>query len=103
LGFLEDLDVVAQETSPVFEGDLPEAAGEGGAQLSFLQAIEDLDFRVWRSTVARINLKIALPLVFALAGLWSISKKGLMVAQVPGWLFLWMAFDMFVKLHPHRH
>jgi hypothetical protein len=25
-----------------------------------------------------------------------------MIPQVPGWIFPYLAFDMFVKLHPHR-
>jgi hypothetical protein len=102
VGFLEDLDVVAREITPAFIDESPEGVGEAGAQLTFLQAIEDLSMRVWRRTGVKINFKMALPLLFALAGLWSIRKKGLMIAQVPGWVFLWMAFDVFVKLHPHR-
>jgi hypothetical protein len=102
LGFLEDLDVVAKELSPGLKDSLPEVAGGAGSSLSFLQAIEDLSLRVWRRTGVRLDLKLALPLAFALAGLWSIRKQGFMIAAVPGWVFLWMAFDMFVKLHPHR-
>jgi hypothetical protein len=102
LGFLEDLDVVAKELGPGLKDSLPEAAGGTSASPSFLQAIEDLSLRVWRRTGIRLNLKLALPLAFVAAGLWSIRKQGLMVAAVPGWVFLWMAFDMFVKLHPHR-
>jgi hypothetical protein len=30
------------------------------------------------------------------------KKEQTMIAQVPGWVFLYLAFDMFVKLHPHR-
>ena len=102
LGLLEDLDIVAKEISPGIEGDMAEGSGETRAQKSFLQAIEDLNLRVLKTTGVRINLKTSLPLVFALAGLWSIRKQGLMITQVPGWIFLWLAFDMFVKLHPHR-
>jgi hypothetical protein len=102
LGFLEDLDVVAGEISPAFKGDAPDGVDETGTQMSFLQAIEDLNLRIWRTTGIRLNLKTALPLAFALAGLWSIRKQGLMTTQVPGWILLWLAFDMFVKLHPRR-
>jgi hypothetical protein len=102
LGLLEDLDVVAKEISPAFAGDTPDGVDETGTQMSFLQAIEDLNVCIWRTTGVRLNLKIALPLVFALAGLWSIRKQGLMMTQVPGWILLWLAFDMFVKLHPDR-
>ena len=100
LGFLEDLDVVAREISPALGGDTPEGADETGTQMSFLQAIEDLNLRIWRTTGIRLNLKTALPLAFAFAGLWSIRKQGLASMQIPGWILLWLAFDMFVKLHP---
>ena len=102
LGLLEDLDVVAKEITPAFEGDIPDGGDETATQMSFLQAVEDLNSRVWRTTGIRLDLKMALPLVFVLAGLWSIRKQGLMIAQVPGWIFLYLAFDMFIKLHPHR-
>jgi len=102
LGFLEDLDVVATELGPGLKDSLPEVGAGAGSSPSFLQAIEDLSLRLWRRTGIRLNLKLALPLSFAAAGLWSIRRQGLMVAAVPGWVFLWMAFDMFVKLHPHR-
>jgi hypothetical protein len=66
----------------------------------FLAAIDDLNQRISAATGLPINLKLALPLAFVGAVLWSIGRKGLMIEMVPGWLFLWLAFDMFVKLHP---
>jgi hypothetical protein len=65
-----------------------------------VEALNDLNRRICGATGVPVNLKILLPLVFAGAGLWSISRRGLMIEAVPGWLFLWFAFDMFVKLHP---
>jgi hypothetical protein len=59
-----------------------------------------LNQRIYSATGIPVNLKQILPLSFVGAGIWSIAKKGLMVEAVPGWLFLWLAFDMFVKLHP---
>jgi hypothetical protein len=49
-----------------------------------------------------IDLKRVLPLNFAGAGIWSTVRKGLMAETVPGWLFFWFAFDMFVKLYSGR-
>jgi hypothetical protein len=46
---------------------------------------------------------MVLPLAFVGARLWSIGRKGLMIESVSGWLFLWLAFDMFVKLHLSGH
>ena len=100
LEFLEELDVVAGEITPAFSGDAPESR-DAGAPLTFLQAVEDLNMRIRRTTGIDINLKLALPLVFTSMGLWSIGKQGLRITMAPGWVFLWMGFDMFVRLHPH--
>ena len=101
LGLLEDLDVVVESLGhmPTLENH----ESEGGDRLEtegFLAAVDDFNQRIYEATGIPINLKIALPLAFVGAGLWSIGRKGLMIESVPGWLFLWLAFDMFVKLHP---
>lgn len=101
LDVLEDLDVVVQSLGDVPSIKQPHAgADKRDRSEGFLAAIEDLNQRIHGTTGLPIDLKLILPLVFAGAGLWSISKRGLMVESVPGWLFLWFAFDMFVKLHP---
>jgi hypothetical protein len=101
LGLLEDLDVVVESI-----GHLPSvgetAHGNGGPQPEFLAAIEDLNRRLRAATRLPVNLKLLLPLSFVGAGLWSIGRRGLMIESLPGWLFLWFAFDMFVKLHPAK-
>lgn len=101
LGLLEDLDVVVDSIGhlpSVGEGFPP----DGGEAPEFITAINDLNRRLRRATGLPVDLKLALPLTFVGAGLWSIVRKGLMIESVPGWLFLWFAFDMFVKLHSHR-
>jgi copper chaperone CopZ len=101
LGLLEDLDVVVESIGHM--PTLEDHEIEGGDRLEtegFLAAVDDLNQRIYEATGIPINLKMALPLAFVGAGLWSIGKKGLMIESVPGWLFLWLAFDMFVKLHP---
>lgn len=101
LGVLEDLDVLVQSLGhvPDIKRSAPGADGMDRSK-GFLAAIEDLNQQIHGATGLPIDLKLILPLAFAGAGLWSISKRGLMVESVPGWLFLWFAFDMFVKLHP---
>jgi len=101
LELLEDLDTVFQSLG--HEADMAGLEGEAGdtfASAGFLEALNDLNRRIYGMTGIPVNLKLVLPLAFAGAGLWSISKRGLMIEAVPGWLFLWLAFDMFVKLHP---
>lgn len=98
LGLLEDVDVMVESIGhlPAIDG------GDGASTASFIGAAEDLNRRLRRWIGLPVDVKLLLPLLFLAAGLWSTARKGLMVEAVPGWLFLWFAFDMFVKLHPQR-
>jgi len=102
LGVLEDLDVLVESI-----GHLPSVGdsnhANGAERPEFLVAIDELNQIIRQKTSLPINLKLVLPLTFLGAGLWSIGRRGLMIESVPGWLFLWFAFDMFVKLHPVKH
>lgn len=102
LGVLEDLDVLVESI-----GHLPSVGdsnhANGAERPEFLVAIDELNRLIRQKTALPINLKLLLPLTFLGAGIWSIGRRGLMIESVPGWLFLWFAFDMFVKLHPVNH
>ena len=101
LGLLEDIDVVVESIGHVPTVEDGEIEGSDRLETAgFLAAIDDLNQRIYEATGIPINLKIAVPLAFVGAGIWSIGRKGLMIESVPGWLFLWLAFDMLVKLHP---
>ncbi len=102
-GLLKDVDVIVETLMHAPAIEQPRLSSEAGGVLpTFIEAIDDLNNRVFRLTGIRIDLKLLLPLAFFGAGVWSISKSGLMIEKVPGWLFLWLAFDMFVKLYPNR-
>lgn len=104
LGFLEDLDVVVESIAHLpGTGENGDSEGPVAHVAGFIAAIDDLDRRIRQTTGLPIDLKLILPLAFVGAGIWSIGRKGLMIESVPGWLFLWFAFDMFVKLHPIEH
>lgn len=99
LSFLEDLDVIIDSI-----GHLPSIGENEDTEHSnrapeFIAALNDLNRRLRKATGLPVDLKLVLPLAFVGAGIWSIGKKGLMIESVPGLLFLWLAFDMFVKLH----
>ncbi len=98
--FLQDLDVVVESTlhPPAIE----EVGPESGRHPSFTEAIDDLDAYVRRAIGISVDLRLFLPLTLVAAGAWSIARRGLMIESVPGWVFLWLAFDTFVKLHPER-
>ena len=68
----------------------------------FLAAVEDLNTRLSAATGVPVDLKLLLPLTLLGAGVWSIARRGLMVESVPGLVFVWLAVDSFVKLHPTR-
>ncbi len=95
LGFLNDLDVV---TAAVTQAP---TVGEGGTT-DFASAVEQLGAYIQNTTGIPLDLRLTLPLGFAAAGVYSIATEGLMIQSIPGPLFLWFAFDTFVKLHPAK-
>ncbi|MGZ4971063.1 MAG: HMA2 domain-containing protein [Methylobacter sp.] len=99
LGLLEDMDVVIDSIGHLPNTDESEYAAHDGEVPEFMAAVNDLNRRIHVATGLPVDLKLVLPLGFVGAGIWSISKKGLMIESVPGLLFLWLAFDMFIKLH----
>jgi hypothetical protein len=46
-----------------------------------------------------IDLKMLLPLLFAGAGLYQLSKEKGMLNQVPGWVLFYYAYDSYLKFH----
>jgi hypothetical protein len=96
---LQDLDVVMEST--LHAPSLDEAAVDNGHR-SLSDAIDDLNAYVRKSIGVPVNLRLMLPIGLVAAGMWQIARRGWMVENVPGWVFLWLAFDTFVKLHPER-
>lgn len=99
LKILEDVDVMVESI-----GHLPEIGesiqSQGQPAPNILNAINDLNQHFSKSTGLPVDLKILLPLSFLTAGIWSVTRRGLMLESVPSWVFLWLSFDLFVKLHP---
>lgn len=92
LGVLEDVDVLVDSLT-----DIP---GLETQALTVGEAIGDLNARLSRRVGWPIDLRVVLPLLFVGAGTWSILRHGLMLGKVPGWMLLWLGFDLFVKTHP---
>jgi hypothetical protein len=96
LKWLQDIDVLAEDLMRA-RSAVPATA----EPLTVIEAINDLNTRLSRWTGLPIDLRTVLPLAFAGAGLWSMVRNGLMIEKLPGWLLLWMGFDLFVKTRPH--
>jgi hypothetical protein len=101
LKLLEDLDVIVGTGL-----DLPHVAGsdilhENSSIATTLgAALDDLDHQLASLTGATVDLRTLFPLSLAGIGIWLIRENGPMLDIAPGWLFLWLAFDAFVRLHP---
>jgi hypothetical protein len=99
---LEDLDVIVGTGL-----DLPRIEGSGrlyensSVATTLGAALDDLDHQIASLTGATVDLRTLFPLSLAGIGIWLIRENGLMLDAAPGWLFLWLAFDAFVRLHPH--
>jgi hypothetical protein len=101
-GLLTDLDVLLGTMLNAPHIDAPAAGpGQSQAAVTLASALDDLDHRVSALTGRRLNLRVLFPLGLAGVGLWQLLKNGLMLETAPSWLLLWLAFDAFVKLHPH--
>jgi heavy-metal-associated domain-containing protein len=94
LAIFEDCYCVFQtlESAPESSSSAPSAG--------FVTAVEDLSAKLSAATGVRVDLKLVLPLSLLGAGIWSIARRGLMLESVPGLVFVWLALDSFVKLHP---
>lgn len=97
LSVLDDVDVAIDSLADMARFDDDDG---GPGDRPFVTAIDDLDRRIVRMTGVPIQLKSALPIAFLGAGLWSIVRSGLMIERIPGWIFLWLALDVYTKLHP---
>jgi hypothetical protein len=99
---LEDTDVIiADLTGAAQFGESASVTREYGTPFTFISAVEDLNKRLSKAAGAKIDLKTALPVSLIGLGVWSIARSGLGINKVTGILFLWLAFDAFVRLHPH--
>ncbi|MEM5435973.1 HMA2 domain-containing protein [Paraburkholderia diazotrophica] len=101
LGLLSDLDVIVSETVHPTSSATAEPGQPGGTR-SLVSAVDDLNGRVRSAIGVPIDFKALLPLGLAGAGVWSISRHGLMIESVPGWFLLWLGLDTYVKLHPEH-
>lgn len=99
--FLGDLDVVMDEALNASDAGEAEVGGSAnGKRLG--TAIDDFDAWITQKTSVRVDLRKWVPLGLVGAGVWSIARQGPMIESVPGWVFLWLALDVFVKLHPEH-
>jgi hypothetical protein len=101
LGVLEDLDVIVGTVLdvPHIEGPA-EGRGYSKAAITLAGALDDLDRRISVLTGHTLDLRILFPLSVVGAGVWQIMVSGLMLETLPGWLLVWLGFDIFLKLHP---
>lgn len=75
---------------------------EAGSTVILTDTFDSLNRRLSRVTGVRVNLKKAVPLAVAGAGVWTIARGGRLFGRSSGWLLLRLAIDVFLKLHPTR-
>jgi copper chaperone CopZ len=103
LGLLEDLDVLVSTVLDVSQVEEEHWNGvHSKAALTLAGALDDLNRQLSQLTGHTVDLKLLFPLGLIGAGLWQISKHGLMFERIPGWLLVWLGFDAFLKLHGRR-
>ena len=80
------------------EEGLPDAKRSQPAT-HFMAAIDRLDRRIGKITGHKANLRLIFPTTLSVIGVFKIARDGLGLAEVPGIIMLWYAFDSFWKLH----
>lgn len=98
---LGDLDVVMDEALSATDAGEAEVGGSASGK-GLATAIDDFGAWVRQTTGMRVDLRKWVPLALVGAGVWSIARQGPMIESVPGWVFLWLALDVSVKLHPQH-
>ena len=101
LQLLRDLGVVFEELADVPWSESPACPACQDRPSALVRTVDGLNARVPRAARLGLDLKTAIPLAFAGAGLWSFARQGL-VKTSPGWLLLRVALEIFVKLNPAR-
>lgn len=96
------VDDILNVPSVPFLGTQPPEAREAGSTVIIIDAVDSLNRRLSRLTGVRVDLKTAVPVAFAGAGLWTIARGGRVFGKSSGWLLLRLAIDVFLKLNPTR-
>jgi copper chaperone CopZ len=105
LSMLHDIGCVIHEAIEPGSEDEPEEDQElPGARRSqpatrFMGSIDRLDRRLGKLTGHSVNLRLLFPTTLGVVGALKIATEGLGLAEVPGIIMLWYAFDSFWKLH----
>jgi Heavy metal associated domain 2 len=100
VGLLRDLDVLLATVLDAPQIDTP--PGEKAqplAALTVADVLDDLDQQVAGLTGYPVHLRTLVPLSLVGLGAWQSWTQGLGFTMIPGWLWLWLGFDAFVKLH----
>ena len=80
------------------EGEVPDL-GHSSTAAQLTQAISDLDRHIFNLTGGSANLKLLIPLLMGAIGVRQILRKGWGLADIPGYVLIWYAFDAFYKFH----
>jgi heavy-metal-associated domain-containing protein len=86
-------DVLTEETP-----ELP-AASHSDTAVGIINTTDRLDRKLSMLTGQKVDLKMVVPLTVGGIGLFKVMRDGLQLAEIPGYILIWYAFDMFFKFH----
>lgn len=111
LALCHDLGMVAKDVTDaeLIPDDADQSAasvqpevGHSSTAVTVMDALTDLDRRVSDLTGGKLDVKLLFPLSLGALAVRQIATSGLGLAEVPGYVLLWYAFDSFYKLHQRR-
>jgi hypothetical protein len=98
LALFADVGVIVRETASAIGLDAP-TVGRSTTSQSIIEALTDIDRRLSHATGRKVDLKLLFPLVLGGLGVRQAARFGLGLSQVPAYVLLWYAFDLFYKLN----
>jgi hypothetical protein len=97
LAVLKDVGIIVRDIGSA--GEEPPEVGHSATSEAVLDAVTDLNRRLYLATGGKFDLKLLFPLGMGAIGLWKVLRSGLELGEVPAYVLLWYAFDAFHKLH----
>lgn len=98
LAMFRDLGIVIKSVVEL-NGEPVPIPGRSNVSAHLVAAIDDFDRRLSRLTGHTVDLRFLFPLGLFALGVRQLIREGLGLADVPGYILLWYAFDSFWKFH----
>ncbi|HEY9848292.1 MAG TPA: hypothetical protein V6D28_02450 [Leptolyngbyaceae cyanobacterium] len=96
LATLQDLGIILASITGT---EMPSMDGKSAVAEDFTSAVYDLNQRVGNITNGIVDLRLLIPIGFALLAIRQAARNGWQIEAAPWYALAYYAFDSFIKLH----